>query len=180
MGLDLLPRHTASDRHRDGAAHFHAARRAVVPPPAVDPRLRFGPENGTPAMASDSQLTGTTSSAVMPIVRVAVLASGGPDSPDGGRVTDMALPTGLPLREILPAVRRMAIAGDDDDSTDAVQLSLAPLGGWIRGAHRGVRRRAADGARHHGLLGAGSETGYGAVDHGAGPDRRGTRTRGTR
>lgn len=80
-------------------------------------------------MASDSQLIGTNSSAVMPIVRVAVLASGGPDSAGGGRVTDMALPTELPLREILPAVRRMAVATDDGDSSDPVQLSLAPIGG---------------------------------------------------
>jgi len=83
-------------------------------------------------MASDSQLIGTNSSAVMPIVRVAVLASGGTEDSAGGRVTDMALPTELPLREILPAVRRMAVATDSEDSgdtADAVQLSLAPIGG---------------------------------------------------
>lgn len=80
-------------------------------------------------MASDSQLIGTNPSAVMPIVRVAVLASGGPGDPAGGRVTDMALPTELPLREILPAVRRMAVATDEDDTADSVQLSLAPIGG---------------------------------------------------
>jgi type VII secretion integral membrane protein EccD len=81
-------------------------------------------------MSSDS-LTGTTSLASMPIVRVAVLAAGepgDPDAPQGGRVTDMALPTELPLREILPAVRRMAMPGDSDDAAPAA-LSLAPLGG---------------------------------------------------
>ena len=131
MGVDLHIRHTVGDRHRDRAAHRHAARRAVVPPPAVDPRLRLGPENGTPAMASDS-LNGTTSISAsrlqrraMPIVRVAVLAAG--DA--GGRITDMALPTELPLREILPAVRRMALTADVDDTGHTVPLSLAPIGG---------------------------------------------------
>ena len=77
-------------------------------------------------MSSDSQLTGTTSLAAMPIVRVAVLAAGG----NGGRVTDMALPTELPLREILPAVRRMALpVADDAEHTSPVALSLAPVGG---------------------------------------------------
>ncbi len=79
-------------------------------------------------MASDSQLNGSTSLAAMPIVRVAVLAAGSPDDPHGGRVTDMALPTELPLREILPAVRRMATATDEDDAT-LVPLSLATIGG---------------------------------------------------
>lgn len=62
----------------------------------------------------------------MPIVRVAVLAAG----EAGGRVTDMALPTELPLREILPAVRRMAMPADEEygDATPVV-LSLAPVGG---------------------------------------------------
>jgi type VII secretion integral membrane protein EccD len=61
----------------------------------------------------------------MPIVRVAVLASG--DA--GGRVTDMALPTELPLREILPAVRRMAMPADEEfGDTGPVALSLAPVG----------------------------------------------------
>ncbi|MDD4866831.1 MAG: type VII secretion integral membrane protein EccD [Mycobacterium sp.] len=68
------------------------------------------------------------SGAVMPIVRVAILAD--------SRLTEMALPTELPLREILPAVRRLMVptasnghgdaAGDDGA---AVQLSLAPVGG---------------------------------------------------
>lgn len=80
-------------------------------------------------MASDSQLNGSsTSVAAMPIVRVAVLAAGGADDSAGGRVTDMALPTELPLREILPAVRRMAMAAEWDDAALA-SLSLAPIGG---------------------------------------------------
>ncbi|KUI27536.1 type VII secretion integral membrane protein EccD [Mycobacterium sp. IS-1742] len=66
---------------------------------------------------------------VMPIVRVAVLAGGD----DGGRLTEMALPADLPLREILPAVQRMARphdGGDRDDSApEPVRLSLAPIGG---------------------------------------------------
>ncbi|OBI84382.1 type VII secretion integral membrane protein EccD [Mycobacterium sp. E740] len=62
----------------------------------------------------------------MPIVRVAVLAAG----EAGGRLTDMALPTELPLREILPAVRRMAMPADDEFGDAApVALSLAPVGG---------------------------------------------------
>jgi type VII secretion integral membrane protein EccD len=65
-------------------------------------------------------------SSVMPIVRVAVLATG----ESGGRITDMALPTELPLREILPAVRRMAHQAElDGDGGTPVVLSLAPVGG---------------------------------------------------
>ena len=76
-----------------------------------------------------------TSGAVMPIVRVAVLAD--------SRLTEIALPAELPLREILPAVQRLVVpippdgdAGDTDSdgraATDLgsnVQLSLAPIGG---------------------------------------------------
>ncbi len=65
---------------------------------------------------------------VMPIVRVAVLAAGD----DGGRLTEMALPSELPLREILPAVQRIVLppSGDDGASApDPVRLSLAPVGG---------------------------------------------------
>ena len=64
---------------------------------------------------------------VMPIVRVAVLASGD----EGGRLTEMALPSELPLREILPAVQRIVRpTGDDGESApDPVRLSLAPVGG---------------------------------------------------
>lgn len=82
-------------------------------------------------MSSDSHLTGASPSAVMPIVRVAVLAAGEGDHAEGGRVTDMALPTELPLRELLPAVRRMALPLNDAgaDGTPPVALSLAPVGG---------------------------------------------------
>jgi type VII secretion integral membrane protein EccD len=86
-------------------------------------------------MSTDSQLTGTRSLAAvplaaMPIVRIAVLAAGGPDHAKGGRVTDMALPTELTLRELLPAVRRMALPPSDDaDDSPPVALSLAPVGG---------------------------------------------------
>ncbi|TLH75094.1 type VII secretion integral membrane protein EccD [Mycolicibacterium phocaicum] len=60
----------------------------------------------------------------MPIVRVAVLAAG--DEQGGrGRLTDVALPAGLPLREIVPAVRRIIAP----EAASAAELSLAPLGG---------------------------------------------------
>jgi len=67
-----------------------------------------------------------TSGVVMPIVRVAILTD--------TRLTEMALPAELPLREILPAVQRLAApaASDGDADTDsgaAPQLSLAPIGG---------------------------------------------------
>src|SRR5258707_266423 len=69
-----------------------------------------------------------TSGAVIPIVRVAILAD--------SRLTEIALPTELPLREILPAVQRLVVPGagngDADDTGDiraAAQLSLAPMGG---------------------------------------------------
>jgi type VII secretion integral membrane protein EccD len=64
---------------------------------------------------------------VMPIVRVAILAD--------SRLTEIALPAELPLREILPAVQRLVIPaaqnGDasEADSGAAPQLSLAPIGG---------------------------------------------------
>ena len=63
---------------------------------------------------------------VIPIVRVAVLA--GSDSETTGRLTEMALPAELPLREILPAVQRLALP-TADDSDGPVRLSLAPIGG---------------------------------------------------
>ncbi|WP_375485823.1 type VII secretion integral membrane protein EccD [uncultured Mycobacterium sp.] len=64
------------------------------------------------------------SSAVMPIVRVAVLAE--------SRLTEMALPAELPLREILPAVQRLVAPDGDSDADQAAsptRLSLAPIGG---------------------------------------------------
>jgi type VII secretion integral membrane protein EccD len=72
------------------------------------------------------------SSAVMPIVRVAILAD--------SRLTEMALPAELPLREILPAVERLVVPAVHDGEVDGaddgnvgsaapVRLSLAPIGG---------------------------------------------------
>lgn len=66
----------------------------------------------------------TSGSTAMPIVRVAVLAAG--DEQGGrGRLTDVALPAGLPLREIVPAVRRIIAP----EAASGAELSLAPLGG---------------------------------------------------
>jgi type VII secretion integral membrane protein EccD len=69
------------------------------------------------------------SSAVIPIVRVAILAD--------SRLTEIALPADLPLREILPAVQRLVVPAvtDDGAGTGGVEpaiparLSLAPIGG---------------------------------------------------
>ncbi len=79
-------------------------------------------------MAAASFEGPVTSGAVMPIVRVAILAD--------SRLTEMALPAELPLREILPAVKRLAAptaangdAGDTLDTLAASYLSLAPIGG---------------------------------------------------
>ncbi|MFL0175390.1 type VII secretion integral membrane protein EccD [Mycobacterium sp. SMC-13] len=70
----------------------------------------------------------TSGSTAMPIVRVAVLAAG--DEQGGrGRLTDVALPAGLPLREIVPAVRRIVGVNGAPDSAAPAELSLAPLGG---------------------------------------------------
>lgn len=63
---------------------------------------------------------------VTPIVRVAVLA--GSDSEASGRLTELALPAELPLREIIPAVKRLALPADEDVDS-LVRLSLAPIGG---------------------------------------------------
>jgi type VII secretion integral membrane protein EccD len=62
----------------------------------------------------------------MPIVRVAILAD--------SRLTEMALPAELPLREILPAVRRLVVPAEsngDGGASDIApsHLSLAPIGG---------------------------------------------------
>ncbi len=65
-----------------------------------------------------------TQTPVLPIVRVAVLAH--------GRITDVALPTELPLREILPAVQRLVPQPDPDDAdTDhsPIPMTLAPIAG---------------------------------------------------
>ena len=68
------------------------------------------------------------SGAVMPIVRVAILAD--------SRLTEMALPAELPLREILPAVQafggsrgRKTVTPVPADAGAASHLSLAPIGG---------------------------------------------------
>ena len=61
--------------------------------------------------------------AVIPIVRIAVLAE--------SRLTEIALPADLPLREILPTVQRLVVPTDDaqDSAGDTVRLSLGPIGG---------------------------------------------------
>src|ERR1700684_1374834 len=68
------------------------------------------------------------SSAVIPIVRVAILAD--------SRLTEIALPVELPLREILPAVERLVVPAVSEDgaangstATTHRRLSLAPIGG---------------------------------------------------
>ncbi len=69
------------------------------------------------------------SSAVIPIVRVAILAD--------SRLTEIALPAELPLREILPAVERLVVPAVAEDEVanagaptePAARLSLAPIGG---------------------------------------------------
>lgn len=67
----------------------------------------------------------TTGTPVLPIVRVAILAD--------GRMADIALPTELPLREILPAIRRLLLAGGTEEWTTSdhvpCRLTLAPVGG---------------------------------------------------
>ncbi|MEB3065356.1 type VII secretion integral membrane protein EccD [[Mycobacterium] zoologicum] len=62
-------------------------------------------------------------SAAMPIVRIAVLSD--------SRLTEIALPAELPLREILPAVQRLVApdSGDDTEPGATPRLSLAPVGG---------------------------------------------------
>jgi len=62
------------------------------------------------------------SSTVIPVVRVAILAD--------SRLTDIALPVDLPLREILPAVQRLVVpAVADDEPATPARLSLGPIGG---------------------------------------------------
>ncbi|MEZ0356145.1 type VII secretion integral membrane protein EccD [Mycobacterium sp. SA01] len=62
-----------------------------------------------------------TETPVLPIVRVAVLAY--------GRITDVALPAELPLREILPAVKRLVPPDSDDETASPTPMTLAPIGG---------------------------------------------------
>lgn len=67
---------------------------------------------------------------VMPIVRVAVLAaSPGETGGSAGRLTEMALPAELPLREIIPAVQRTVLPTGDAPEGAPARLSLAPIGG---------------------------------------------------
>jgi type VII secretion integral membrane protein EccD len=67
------------------------------------------------------------SGAVMPIVRVAILSD--------SRLSEIALPAELPVREILPAVRDLVAPGRDDDAefgndgAGTSRLSLGPIGG---------------------------------------------------
>jgi type VII secretion integral membrane protein EccD len=62
------------------------------------------------------------SSTVIPVVRVAILAD--------SRLTDIALPVDLPLREILPAVQRLVVPTvADDEPAIPARLSLGPIGG---------------------------------------------------
>ncbi|MDA2891419.1 type VII secretion integral membrane protein EccD [Mycolicibacterium sp. BiH015] len=81
-------------------------------------------------MPESALRTGDTLGAVMPIVRVAVLTATEVDGePDGrGRLTEIALPAQLPLREIIPAVQRI-VAPSDETVGGAQLLSLAPIGG---------------------------------------------------
>lgn len=78
-------------------------------------------------MSETPMMSGSFRSA-MPIVRIAVLAD--------SRLTDVALPAELPLREILPAVQRLVgpTASDgeadiDPEDGSTTRLSLAPIGG---------------------------------------------------
>ncbi|MGE2833093.1 type VII secretion integral membrane protein EccD [Mycobacterium sp. SMC-4] len=68
-----------------------------------------------------------TNNAVMPIVRVAVLTAAVGDG-DAGRLTEIALPAELPLREIIPAIQGI-VAPSDVVADTAGLVSLAPIGG---------------------------------------------------
>lgn len=79
----------------------------------------------------ESALSTSTGNTVMPIVRVAVLTATVDDdgAADGaGRLTEIALPAELPLREVIPAVQRIVAPSDETDGV-ADLLSLAPIGG---------------------------------------------------
>ncbi|GAA2775248.1 type VII secretion integral membrane protein EccD [Mycolicibacterium pallens] len=63
-----------------------------------------------------------TETPVLPIVRVAVLAY--------GRITDVVLPAEPPLREILPAVKRLVPPPESHEGTvSTTPMTLAPIGG---------------------------------------------------
>lgn len=75
-----------------------------------------------PDTLSDSDVYDSTpTSAAMPIVRVAVLAE--------SKLTEVALPAELALREIVPAVQRLLATGEDDGTETTKRMSLAPVGG---------------------------------------------------
>lgn len=74
-----------------------------------------------PAVVTNGAVVHNTA---MPVVRVAVLAAVAGE----GRLTEIALPTELPLREIIPAVTRIVAPVDGSGETGAL-LSLAPIGG---------------------------------------------------
>ena len=80
-----------------------------------DPAVELPANNGAALPHNDSR-----DSTRMPIVRIAVFG--------GGRITDVALPAELPLREIIPAVQRL-VSPSEDTTHAAQQLSLAPIGG---------------------------------------------------
>ena len=81
-----------------------------------DPVMNTPGTNGSALSTS----TATSENMRMPIVRIAVFGS--------GRITEVALPAELPLREIIPAVQRL-VSPSDDTADAAQQLSLAPIGG---------------------------------------------------
>src|SRR5438270_310329 len=76
MGVDLRSWHFYGDRHRGRTTHSHTSRRVLVPRRPAHPRLR---KNGK----------SMPDNAVIPIVRVAVLATAG----GSGRMTELALYT---------------------------------------------------------------------------------------
>src|SRR6478735_10052515 len=116
MGVHVRTRNRGGHRRRGRQTDRNTAARIVVSRRASEPRFR--PENGRPM----------PDNTVMPIVRVAVLAAG--DGPDGaGRLTEMALPAELPLREIIPAVQRTVLPSTDAPEGAPARLSLAPIGG---------------------------------------------------
>ncbi len=67
-------------------------------------------------------MTDTLGTPVLPVVRIAILAH--------DRITDVVLPTELPLRELLPAIQRLlGTVTDPADQLSATQaVSLAPIG----------------------------------------------------